>query len=42
MLNLTTPAEVFYNPGDSIYLEFNEEKTHLFDIETGNRIEEKV
>ena len=34
-LNLTTAADVFYKPGDIIYLEFNSEKTHLFDAETG-------
>jgi multiple sugar transport system ATP-binding protein len=34
-LNLTTTADVSYKHGDIIYLEFNSEKTHLFDIETG-------
>jgi multiple sugar transport system ATP-binding protein len=34
-LNLTTAAEVFYKRGDIIHLEFNSEKTHLFDGETG-------
>lgn len=34
-LNLTTTAEVFYRRGDIIYLEFNAEKTHLFNAETG-------
>lgn len=34
-LNITTTADVFYKHGDIIYLEFNSERTHLFDIETG-------
>ncbi len=37
-LNLITFEEVRYKPGDSIKLEFNAEKTHLFDIKTGQRI----
>jgi multiple sugar transport system ATP-binding protein len=34
-LNLTTAADVFYKHGDIIRLEFNSEKTHLFNTETG-------
>jgi len=37
-LNLTTTADVFYKQGDIIYLEFNSEKTHLFDAGTGAAI----
>ncbi|MDR1029684.1 MAG: ABC transporter ATP-binding protein [Treponema sp.] len=37
-LNLTTPEEVFFRRGDIIYLEFNSEKTHLFDTKTGAAI----
>ena len=40
LLNLTTTDQVFYEAGDKITLRFNAEKTHLFDIETGNRIRE--
>jgi multiple sugar transport system ATP-binding protein len=34
-LNLITAADVFFKRGDIIYLEFNSERTHLFDAETG-------
>jgi multiple sugar transport system ATP-binding protein len=37
-LNLTTAADVFFNQGDIIHLEFNSEKTHLFNTETGAAI----
>lgn len=37
-LNLTTADDVFYKIGDIVYLEFNSEKTHLFDAETGTAI----
>ena len=37
-LNLTTAEDVFYKHGDIIFLEFNSEKTHLFDTETGAKI----
>jgi multiple sugar transport system ATP-binding protein len=37
-LNLTTAADVFFKRGDIIYLEFNSEKTHLFNAETGAAI----
>ena len=35
LLNITTTDDVLYAPGDSIRLDFNAEKTHLFDPETG-------
>jgi multiple sugar transport system ATP-binding protein len=35
LLNLTTAGDVFFKRGDIIHLEFNSEKTHLFDPETG-------
>jgi len=38
LLNLTTTDQVYYEAGDIISLRLNAEKTHLFDIETGNRI----
>jgi multiple sugar transport system ATP-binding protein len=38
LLNITTTENVFYNRGDAIRLEFNSEKTHLFDPENGNVI----
>jgi multiple sugar transport system ATP-binding protein len=38
LLNLTTTAEAVYKHGDIIYLEFNAEKTHLFNAETGDAI----
>jgi multiple sugar transport system ATP-binding protein len=41
-LNLTTAAEVFYRRGDIIHLEFNSEKTHLFNAETGAAINRKM
>lgn len=34
-LNLTTARDFVFNPGDIIYLEFNSDKTHLFNAETG-------
>jgi multiple sugar transport system ATP-binding protein len=37
-LNLTTVEEVFFRRGEIIHLEFNSEKTHLFDAETGAAI----
>jgi multiple sugar transport system ATP-binding protein len=37
-LMLISNTEKDYRPGDIIRLEVNESKTHLFDIETGNRI----
>ena len=41
LLNLTTTDQIYYDSGDLISLKFNAEKTHLFDIETGNRIRVK-
>jgi multiple sugar transport system ATP-binding protein len=38
LLNITTAEEVFFKPGDIIRLDFQSEKTHLFDPETGNVI----
>lgn len=37
-LNLTTTEEIRYKMGDPIRLEVNPDKTHLFDIKTGDRI----
>ena len=34
-LNITTTENVRYKPGETIRLDFNSEKTHLFDPETG-------
>lgn len=41
LLMLITEDETRYNRGDIIKLEVRGEKTHLFDIETGDRIREK-
>lgn len=41
LLMLITEDEKRYRSGDIIKLEVREEKTHLFDIETGNRIREQ-
>ncbi|MDR2494837.1 MAG: ABC transporter ATP-binding protein [Spirochaetaceae bacterium] len=35
LLNITTTEDVFYTKGDTIHLDFNSEKTHLFDPKTG-------
>lgn len=40
LLMLITDDEARYNSGDIIKLEVRGEKTHLFDIETGDRIRE--
>ncbi|MDR1149077.1 MAG: ABC transporter ATP-binding protein [Spirochaetaceae bacterium] len=37
-LNITTTENVFYKHGDIIHLDFNSEKTHLFNHETGRVI----
>jgi multiple sugar transport system ATP-binding protein len=37
-LNITTTENVFYKHGDIIHLEFNSEKIHLFDPESGKTI----
>lgn len=42
LLMLITEDEKRYRSGDIIKLEVREEKTHLFDIETGNRIREQA
>ena len=42
LLMLITEDEKRYSSGDIITLEVREEKTHLFDIETGNRIREQA
>jgi len=41
LLMLITDDEIRYRMGDSLKLEVRGEKTHLFDIDTGNRIREK-
>ena len=41
LLMLITEDEKRYRSGDIIKLEVRAEKTHLFDIETGERIREK-
>ena len=38
-LTITTEDERRYQKGDRIHLQFHEAKTHIFDIETGNRIQ---
>lgn len=38
LLSITSTEDVYYQKGDMVYLEFNSEKTHLFDITTGDRI----
>lgn len=38
LLNLTTADPIYYERGDIVSLKFNAEKTHLFDIDTGERI----
>lgn len=38
LLNLTTTDQIYYDRGDIISLKFHAEKTHLFDINTGDRI----
>jgi len=40
LLNLITTADISYKKGDIIRLEFNSEKTHLFDAESGVSFEE--
>ena len=42
LLMLITEDEKRYRSGDIIKLEVREEKTHLFDITTGNRIREQA
>ena len=38
LLNLTTAEPIYYERGDSVRLRFNAERTHLFDLNTGERI----
>lgn len=38
LLSMTTPEDVYYEPGQKVQLVFHEERTHLFDPETGERI----
>jgi multiple sugar transport system ATP-binding protein len=35
LLNITSARDIFYKHGDTIRLEFNSERTHLFDPDTG-------
>ncbi|MBN2626879.1 MAG: ABC transporter ATP-binding protein [Spirochaetales bacterium] len=37
-LTLITTEKIFYRPGDRVKLEFLSEKTHLFDMESGDKI----
>lgn len=38
LLSMTTPDDVYYEAGQKVQLIFHEERTHLFDPETGERI----
>ncbi|CUX29728.1 ABC transporter ATP-binding protein [Clostridium sp. C105KSO13] len=38
LLSMTTPEDVYYEAGQKVQLVFHEERTHLFDPDTGNRI----
>ena len=38
LLSITTTDDVYYEKGDEVCLKFNSEKTHLFDVNTGDRI----
>lgn len=38
LLSMTTPDDVYYEAGQKVQLIFHEERTHLFDPETGDRI----
>ncbi|MCP1103046.1 multiple sugar transport system ATP-binding protein [Aequitasia blattaphilus] len=38
LLSMTTAEDVYYTPGEEVQLIFQEERTHLFDPETGERI----
>jgi multiple sugar transport system ATP-binding protein len=38
LLNMTTAEDIFYDKGQMVQLVFNDEKTHLFDPTTGNKI----
>ena len=39
LLSMTTVEDVYYEPGEQVQLVFHEERTHLFDPETGGRIQ---
>jgi multiple sugar transport system ATP-binding protein len=39
MISVVTDTDVRFQPGDSIFLRFDEEKIHLFDPATGRRIQ---
>lgn len=41
LLSMTTVDDVSYQPGEKVQLIFHEERTHLFDPETGERIRVK-
>ncbi|MEG1606560.1 MAG: ABC transporter ATP-binding protein, partial [Clostridia bacterium] len=41
-LNLTTTDNIYYERGDLIKLTLNADRTHLFDVETGERIRDKA
>ena len=38
MLGITTTDDVYYQPGDEVKLMFREERTHLFDVKSGEKI----
>ena len=38
LLSMTTAEDVYYEPGQNVQLIFHEERTHLFDISSGDRI----
>ena len=38
LLSMTTSEDVYYEAGQKVQLVFHEERTHLFDPETGERI----
>ena len=42
LLTLTTPDPIYYERGDEVKLKFNAERTHLFDVNTGQRIRSKA
>jgi len=41
LLHLTTPDPIYYERGDLVRLTFHQERTHLFDMTTGERIRSK-
>ena len=38
LLSMTTAEDIYYEPGQNVQLIFHEERTHLFDIISGDRI----